>query len=189
MIGNRVILAAFAAAILAAPASAERAARGITDVTAIHDGSGHARLLFHWDPAVDAESFAIRRAILKFDLAGDTEARSLEIRVHPLSVPWDASTVTWTRGWTVPGGDFDADRLSNSRIELGRGAGPVAVDVTNVVKEILEEKEPFHGFLVTAHPAEGVGLRGQDLFRFAGLTNASLELSWRKVPPKPRALR
>jgi hypothetical protein len=96
-------------------------------------------------------------------------------------------SVDWTQGWSRPGGDFDEDVWSHATIELNRGAHSFVFDVTNVVKEVMEEGYSPHGFLITAEPEERIGLSDEDIDRFASLGEASIEVSWRRVPPAPNA--
>lgn len=173
----------FAAAAI--PVSGEKLTRGISDVATITDGEGHSRILMHWDPATDEESIAISRALLTFPLTGEVEARTLSIRVHPISAPWSARDVAWSSGWEKPGGDFDPDVLVASDLDLSRGGGTVTLEVSDVLKEALEDRLPFHGLLITADPSQGVGLRDADAARFGDLAGASLQLSYRRVPTRP----
>jgi hypothetical protein len=187
--GNSVIpkiaMSAFIAVLMTCGlAHAEKFTGSVIDVASIEDGQGNARILFHWDAAIDAEHFAIGRAFMKFDMTGEAEARSIRLRLHPVTSPWSAADVAWSSGWSEPGGDFDGAAMSTADIDLSKGDSTVFVDVTEIVKE-LEEAENSNGFLVTVDPADGVGLKEADLPRFDGLANASLEISWRKVPAKP----
>lgn len=188
---KRLPLAFFVSVVLvgswfsAESASGADVAREVSDVTAIQDASGNTRLLFHWEPALDAEHFAIRRATLRFDLGGEAESRSLRLRIHSITSRWDPATVAWDRGWQTPGGDVDEDIALSTSLDLG-ASGPVALDITSLAKDVLEGGAAFEGFLVTADPADGEGLRVDDAARLAGLSLARIELAYRKTPPPPR---
>jgi hypothetical protein len=56
-----------------------------------------------------------------------------------------------------------------------------------MLKEIVEGEMAADGFLLTVDPVEGVGLRVEDLPRFAGLSLGAVELYYRKVPRIRRA--
>lgn len=160
---------------------------GVTDTATILDGEGHARILAHWTPLAQGERVAIRRAILRFELQNAAIDRSTTLMVYPLTRAWNASSVRWTEGWAEPGGDIDHDSWSHTRLDLGRSAGPIEIDITRVVESIAESSDPIHGFLVTVDASEGAGLRESDLPRLAGIAQASIEVDWRLVPPAPRA--
>lgn len=172
--------------LLIYPASAERAARNLSDVATIEDGEGNARFLVNFNPAIAAEHYVIRQAVLKFDLAGEQDDRSISLNVHPVTSAWNSGSVNWTSGWRTPGGDFDENMVAKAEIPLARGAGPVAVDITRAMKEILENGEPWNGIIVTRDPGDGIGIDTDDLSRFSNLSNATIDMSWRKVPQKPR---
>jgi hypothetical protein len=165
-------------------ARAEKSTGGVVDVASIEDGEGNARILCHWSAAIDAEHFAIGRAYMKFDVSGEAEERSIRLRFHPVTSPWSAADVAWSSGWSEPGGDFDGAAMSTADIDLAKGSSTVFVSVTEIMKE-LEEGDASNGFLVTVDPADGIGLKEEDLPRFDGLASASLEVSWRRVPAKP----
>lgn len=167
---------------------AAEATRTLTDFATISDSSGNTRLLFHWTPTVDATNFVVRKAVLRFDLAGEAEPRFLRMKLHPVTASWDAATVAWDRGWSKPGGDFNEDVYASADLDLGRGVGPVAWDITSVVKDLLSSGEPFEGFLVTVDASEGEGFRGEDAARLGGLASAVVDLRYRKTPPIPREI-
>jgi hypothetical protein len=179
MLGLLVLLA------LSETSHAETSAADIADTATIEDGQGNARILFHWSAPISSDNFAIRRATLKFDIAGEPEARVIRLRIHPVTTNWGAADVAWDNGWSEAGGDYDAEIMSAADLDLEQGASSVFVDVTSVLRGAFEQGEPSHGFLMTCDPVDGIGLKEGDLSRFEGLANASLEVSWRKVPAKP----
>jgi hypothetical protein len=179
------IITLLAGPLLVSSALAETATGDVVDVASIDDGEGNARILFHWDASIQADHYAVRRATLKFDVSGESEARVLRLRIHPVTTPWNAVNVAWSNGWIEPGGDFDEEITSATDIRLAEGGTTAFLDVTNVIKATLETGQPSLGFIVTADPADGIGLKEEDLSRFEGLASASLDVSWRRTPPKP----
>jgi hypothetical protein len=111
--------------------------------------------------------------------------RAFELWIHPVTRAWNPGTVEWRRGWSRPGGDFDDELPSIAQLDLRTPVSEVAFDVTGIMKEILESGMEAHGFLLTVAPADGIGLRVDDLPRFAGLANAGLELKYRQARPLP----
>jgi hypothetical protein len=179
---------ALAALILlcASSASAERLTAEITDVTPILNESSEGRILLRWDLPNLAQNVAIRRAILVFDIPGGGDEKHLSLRIHPVTTSWNPVTVDWTTGWTRPGGDFPEDLFARGEIDVGRGAGSAAIDLTPLVKEILEDGFVADGLIITLDPNEGEAIRSADLPRFASLGSGRLEVSSRSVPLIPR---
>ncbi len=176
------------AALFTTPAIAEEAIRGIGDVTTIEDGEGHGRVLFLCDDLAPMENVAIWKAMLRFDLQGAPEDRTLALVIHPITRPWNPGTVDWETGWTRPGGDFDEELFARAELDLGRGSGRYSIDVTALAKEIVESEYVCHGFLATIDRSEGVGFLEADLARMEGLGTGSVEVHYRSTPPAPWAV-
>lgn len=172
-------------ALLAATANAGgRDFRGnVVEYAAIENGAGAARILFKVNAGMrDLENVAIWRATLKVPLAGDGSAEPLRIRVYPVGRDWNAGSVDWHSGWDRPGGDFEREMYARGEISPVRGGTQeLEVDVTGLVKEIVEAGFPAYGFLVTVHPGDGEGLRLADVSRFGALTGAELEIRYRNL--------
>lgn len=183
------LVIAAAIVLLGSATIAEEAARILSDSAVINDGRGSSRILFHWSPSVDAERFVVSRAVLRFDVSGAAETRSLRLSLHPVTSQWDAASVSWNSGWRTPGGDFDSEIESRAEVDLSRGASSTAWDVTSLVKEVLEGGQTFHGLLVTSSGSEdGGGIRTEDAARLSNLANATIELTYRRAPPIPREI-
>jgi hypothetical protein len=137
---------------------------------------------------MEEESIAIWKAMFRFDLEGQGENRTLPLVIHPVMTDWNPGTVAWETGWNRPGGDFDEELFARAELNLGRGAGQVSVDVTSILKEIVEDGYTCHGFLLTVDRSEGIGFSEADLARVANLGNARLDVSYRAVPPVTQAV-
>ncbi len=174
--------------LFAATAWAGEAIRGIGDVVTIEDEEGHGRVLFQCDDLIETENVAIWKAMLRFELLGQGESRTLPIVIHPITRPWSPGSVDWETGWTRPGGDIDEQRFARAELNLARGAGQYSIDVTALAKEIVESGYVCYGFLATIDRSQGIGFANEDLGRFANLGNASIEVSYRTTPPPPRAV-
>jgi hypothetical protein len=61
----------------------------------------------------------------------------------------------------------------------------VRIDVTAVMKEVLEEGLDVDGFILTVDPRDGAGIASDDLSAFSGLSGSTLEMTYRKSPPAP----
>lgn len=154
-------------------ASAERLTSPITDVTAVSDARGGSRVLFRWAPALDGD-VAILKATLRFEPSGEPVARALTVRVYPV-----------TAAWAGPGDvSFDADVWSYGHLDLA-AHGPVILDMTTVVKDLIEGGRDAHGFMLAADGAEEEGLSQVDLSRLTGLSTATIDVVWRKTSGAP----
>jgi hypothetical protein len=137
-------------------------------------------------PVEDLGNIVVSRASLSFTHVGAIADRVIRLRAHPVTTPWNPGTVSWTAGWSRPGGDFDDNLYSVVEVDLRRGVGTVALDLTALVKEAVEGGMNTDGFILTVAPGEGIGLPVADLVRFAALGTGSVELSYRKVPLRTR---
>lgn len=154
-------------------ASAERLTSQITDVTAVSDARGGSRVLFRWAPGLGGD-VAVRKATLRFEPSGDPVARALTVRVYPVTAPWAG-----------PGDvSFDADIWSHGHLNLA-DRGPVILDLTTVVKDLVEGGRRAYGFVIAADGAEEEGLSQADVARLAGLSTATIDVVWRKTSGAP----
>lgn len=175
--------------VITSSARAELVTSGVTDVTPFMKNAEEGRILMRLNFPTLAENAAIRRALLFFDYpAGADEGGVLPLRIYPVTTPWNAGAVDWEGGWTRPGGDFPEDLFARAEIELGRNGGTGIIDLTALVKEILEDGFVADGLLVTIDPNFGEGIRVADLAKLEGLASGRLEISSRAVPPRPRGL-
>lgn len=169
--------------LLTGSAPAAELTRGVTDVTTISDGQGSSRMLFRLGSAIEVPNIAIRSAQLTFPVSSAASERRVPLRIHPVTAEWSAGAAAWT-GWSRDGGDFDEDLFGRAVVDLS-SASQVRIDVTAVMKEVLEEGMEADGFILTVDPRDGVGIASGDVSSFSGLTGATLEMTYRRSPPVP----
>jgi hypothetical protein len=155
-----------------------------SDVTVLQDGRGQSRLVFRLPDIAPGERIAVSSAQVVVSLAGAPAERRLRLRVHPLTRDWSGGSATWTSPWSRPGGDIDEDAYIAADVDLRSGVA--VLDVTPLVKEVVEEGWPAHGFLLTRDPADGVGVPAEDASRFGALSGATVSVRYVRVGPRPR---
>jgi hypothetical protein len=162
-------------------ASSEGAVR---DVAVIQDGRGAARILLRADAAITGlADVAISQATLTVTTAGIPEARTLRLRVYPITTTGWTLSASWTGGWSRAGGDYDEEMFATADVDLSTGAGAAVFDVTSMLKEVLEAEMTADGFLITVDPVDGAGIPVTDLVRFGTLATATFDVRYRNVPP------
>ena len=63
----------------------------------------------------------------------------------------------------------------------------MAIDVTSILKEVMQSRMPAYGFIVTTDPVmRSAGLSASEASRLESLASASLEVHYRTTPPRPR---
>jgi hypothetical protein len=169
-----VLSVVLVATLLATQAMAERLVRPVTDVTTIGGPVGACQVAFRCDPTITGGNVAVRQALVRFDLQGEPEDRALTVRVYPVTAPWS---------FGVPRVVYDAELWSRTEVDL-RHSGPVVMDLTNLVKEIVEHGMTSYGFVVAAGPA-AEGMTQGEAARFSGLSSATMEVTWRRTPESP----
>jgi hypothetical protein len=118
-------------------------------------------------------------------LSGSAGEGKVLLRLHPVTSTWSAGGASWSGGWSRPGGDFDETVYSRTEVDLGR-QGTVSLDATVPLRESLVGGMSSYGFLLTVDPRSGEGLTSDIAGRLQNLGSATLELKYRKVPPRPR---
>jgi hypothetical protein len=181
----QVVGVSLAAVLLgAAAADADTLTRSVQDVTVISDGRGSSRVLFDAASIGDLGNVAISRATLTFTLSGSTGEGKVSLRLHPVTASWSPGGASWTN-WSRPGGDFDEGIYTRTELDLGR-SGTVSLDATSLLKEMVEGGMTTYGFILTEDSGGGDGLSSEVIGRLQNLGSATLEVRYRKTPPKPR---
>ena len=165
--------------------------RSVSDVAYIDNGEGESRVLFRWGDLSELGHIVIKGARLEIPITGSATERALELRFHNLTTEWNAGSVSWSNGWSRPGGDFDESVYSALSLDLGRGAHAATADVSQLLKEVYESGASSEGVLLTLHSdeAEREGIASGDLSRFSSLASATLHVDYVKVPRSPAVVR
>jgi hypothetical protein len=172
---------------VALPVSADPVQVPIVETGVISDRAGNTRILVK--PG-DLSAFAdrlITSAVLTFALPGLPAARNLPVRVYPVASDWSAGTVTWDLPWTAPGGDFDDAYYDTVVLASGSRETALNLDVTSIIRAIVEGEYGRYGFLLTVPAYDGVGFRAVDLGTLGTLTGATLEVDSRASVVAARA--
>lgn len=175
-------------ALLAVTTAASGAQRelGLSGLTVIADGSGHHRCLIRVNDAASLEKVAIARVELVLPLSGLAAPRTLRLAAFPVTRAWSPEAVSWTNGWTSPGGDFDEEIMARSEVDLRGGAGEVRMDVTEHVRQWVAGEKPCNGLLLSVPPEFGIGVATEDVARLQAPGSAKLRVVYRKVGRAPR---
>jgi hypothetical protein len=172
---------------IALPVSADPVQVSIVEAGVISDRAGNTRILVK--PG-DLSAFAdrlITSAVLTFALPGLPVARDLPVRVYPLTTDWSAGTVTWDSPWTASGADIDDAYYDTVVLASGSRVTSLSLDVTSIVRAIVEGEYGRYGFLITVPGYDGVGFRAADLATLGTLAGAALEVDSRASVVAARA--
>jgi hypothetical protein len=158
--------AAIAGALFASlplSASADPVQVPIAETGVISDRAGNTRILMKPGDLSAFEDRLITWAGLTFTLPGLPAARDLPVRVYPLTTDWSAATVTWDAPWGGAGGDFDDAYFDTVVVQAGSREASLSLDVTSIVRAIVEGEYGRYGFLITVPSYDGEGFRPTDL--------------------------
>jgi hypothetical protein len=181
--------AALVGAILAIaiPVSADPVQVPIVETGVISDRAGNTRILLKPGELSEFEDRLITSAVLTFALPELPAARNVPVRVYPLTTDWSAGTVTWDSPWVVAGADFDDAYYDTVVLASGSRETALSLDVTSIVRAIVEGEYGRYGFLITVPAYDGVGFRAADLSTLGTLTGATLEVDSRTSVVAARA--
>jgi hypothetical protein len=182
-----IVLAA--ASVWSPGAMADTATLTLHDVSWIDNGEGAARALFRTSNVPNPRRIVIRQALLRLPLPGPPVERTFELQVHPVTKTWNPETVDWTSDWSRPGGDFDDELFARGSVDLNSGNPVLILDVTAILKELVEERMEADGLILTVPPHQGIGIPNADRARVQGITTATLEVKYRRVSRRPREAR
>lgn len=158
------------------------------EVATIQNNEGDARILFKSSTEFPREGAIVSRATIRVPIVGNGTEREVRLEIHPVTRAWSAGAVSWNSGWETPGGDFNRDLFAEVAADLGR-TSTVTFDVTPLVKEIVEEGVFADGFILTVHPGDGVGLRGEDVNALNQIGSADLEIKSKFIGVRTKEIR
>ncbi|MGQ0722569.1 MAG: DNRLRE domain-containing protein [Candidatus Eiseniibacteriota bacterium] len=178
---NATLAGILGAVLAGAPLAthADPVAVSIVETSVISDRSGNTRVLVKPGDLSSFEDQFITAATLSFTLPGLQALRDLPVRVYLLATEWSAGTVTWDAPWAAPGGDFDDAHYDTVVLASGSREETLRLDVTSLVRAIVEGEYGRYGFLITVPAYDGTGFRGADLAALGTLTGATLEVDSR----------
>jgi hypothetical protein len=174
-------------ASVALSASADPVQVPIAETGVISDRLGSTRILVKPGDLSAFEDRLITWAGLTFTLPGLPAARNLPVRVYPLTADWSAAAATWDSPWATPGADFDDAYYDTVVLAAGSRETLLSLDVTSIVRAIVEGEYGRYGFLITVPSYDGVGFRPTDLATLGTLTGATLEVDSRTSVVAARA--
>ena len=176
------ISAALMLLTLTAGVSAETLVVPAQVVRPIDNGEGQSRVLLRFRPIDGLQDMAIARAYLAIASEQRAEITSpIVLQVHPILREWSEGAVTWTAGWSRPGGDIHDEvyvRHTVDPAELGR---EIRIDVESLIRE-MRHGAAFYGFALTSAPYRGVGLRPAELMGLMGFATARLVVEYEALP-------
>jgi hypothetical protein len=172
---------------VALPVAADPVQVPIVETGVISDRTGSTRILMKPGDLSEFEGQLITSAVLSFVLPGLPAARIVPVRVYPLTTDWSAGTVTWDSPWVAAGADFDDAYYDTVVLASGSRETTLSVDVTSIVRAIVEGEYGRYGFLITVPAYDGVGFRPADLSTLGTLTGATLEVDSRASVVAARA--
>ncbi|MGQ0722376.1 MAG: DNRLRE domain-containing protein [Candidatus Eiseniibacteriota bacterium] len=182
--------AAIVAALIAStalPAFADPVQVPIVETAVISDRAGNTRILVKPGDLSAFDDRLITWAELHFTLPGLLAARDVPVRVYPLTQDWSAGAATWDSPWVKPGGDFEDAYYDTAVLAAGSRETSLSLEVTSIVRAIVEGEYGRYGFLITVPGYDGAGFRPADLATLGTLTGATLEVDSRTSVVAARA--
>ncbi|MGQ0720713.1 MAG: DNRLRE domain-containing protein [Candidatus Eiseniibacteriota bacterium] len=158
---------------------------GLIDYTMIDNGKGEARALFRHETLSLPTNAVLSRAVLEFPYSAVASAKTQELIVYPVTTTWTTSGADWSTGWSAAGGDVEENLGSRAAVDFST-PGTATIDVTGMMKDVLEDGVFADGFLLSVPSFAGEGMA---LDRAAGLdvTGGTLRISYRQVGHGPNA--
>lgn len=162
--------------LLASPVSAERITIPLTGVQLLTNPDGRVRLVLPTSAPALTGNFSLGEAWLR--LPGLPLSATRNLRIHVLAV----------RGPWAPGGEVPVHEGLVGRLSLPRGGAAQGIDLTNLMRGVLSGAA-LHGLLVTVPEGTGSGFEAADApSLLAAFEQATLVISYRRIPAPPRAI-
>lgn len=147
-----VLFLAAAGLLLAAGGEcfALRAELAVRQMAVIDDSvdTGGERVLIEYEMPDSLASALIIHAELRgqVEMTFQGDQRIAELQAVPILTQWDAGTVAWSYPWLTP--DSGIDSTAILRFFVRRGAQPISVDITHVIRDWLEGRRDNCGLML-----------------------------------------
>ena len=128
-------------------------ARWETSVTQVgtispNQSSDFGRLLFKFNLPDELNGVTIDYAELIFTATTDTGSSYICLMgAYPLTKNWESANLSWSDGWTTPGGDF-ADTICSSSLIRSSSEQLTRIDITDIVQMWVEGSLANYGLVV-----------------------------------------
>lgn len=163
-----------AAVFFAGRVSAEDVSIPLSGVELVTSSDGRVEIVLPCSAPLLPEHISLGDAWLRLPGLPLSEIRDLRIHILAVSGPW------------APGGEIPLHEGLVGRLNLPRGATATGIDLTNLVRGLRPDVE-FYGLLVTSPEGSAEGFDAADApLLLAAFGQASLEISYRRIPPPPR---
>lgn len=111
-------------------------------------GSDYGRLLFKFDLLEQLNGVAIDYAELRFTATPDTgESYICLMGVFPVTKTWNSADLSWSSGWSNPGGDY-VDTIYSSCLIRTSTDRLTRVDITHIVRMWVDSTLANHGVIL-----------------------------------------
>ena len=125
----------------------------------------------------------VKRASLVIPVGARTAPRDLNLYIYAAGRSWDAGSVGWDHPWRRAGGEWNLDHYQIVQITSGGRPGELRFDVSSILREIAEGREPNVGFFLLPDGGEEGGRFTPEDRQFVGsLQGAYLEVSTTRMP-------
>jgi hypothetical protein len=122
----------------------------VTQVATIspNPSSGFGRLLFKFDLPDQLNGVTIDYAELVFIATPDTGRSYICLMgAYPLTKNWESANLSWSDGWTTPGGDFTDTIYSTCLIRSSQDR-VTRMDITDIVQMWVDSTLTNHGLIM-----------------------------------------
>jgi hypothetical protein len=121
----------------------------INTATIIHSqDNGDFRILMRPEIQFPDTTIVVDRAILNLRVSPQTDDTTfISIRLHAITMDWDAGNVNWDSPWVGEGGDYDSVFYAEKMITLPENQ-EISIDVTDLCMRWADGRLPYYGFLL-----------------------------------------
>jgi hypothetical protein len=174
------LILACGSAVPVRDAQALEATLPVTNVVTITSGMGGSRVLVDFaSPAALAEEL-ILSAHLVIPLSGNTPVSNVGVAAMALTTPWGPGA-TWTSPWSAPGGDVDRTLVAGGALEAGRVATVLDLDVTDLVRAIVDGEVGANGLLLKPADITRAGFSGAEVAVLGPLQGGDVHVVYRSL--------
>lgn len=168
--------------MLAGIAAADENMVEINTITVIYSpDSSEFRVLMRPEIQFPDTTMVVDRGFLNLTVSPQAEDTTfISIRLHAISMDWDAGNVSWDSPWVGEGGDYDSVFYAEKMITLPEDQ-EISIDFTDLCMRWVDGRLPYYGFLLKVSASSLAGftvVRESDTDPWA-----TLSIKYTPIPP------
>jgi hypothetical protein len=153
----------------------------LSEGVVIANARGESRVLFRFDRLDALREELVTSAWVSLPLPGLVPMADVNVEIYGLATSWEGRQPTWNTPWSTPGGDIEDTDSFEVTLYEGERVRLLRLDVTHMIRGMVEGTFPENGFILTARAGGREGFTALESAVLGGLQGGKLIIDYRKL--------